>query len=75
MSNVILEKLNAELEIAPMGNNRKFKFVHQHLDSEEKTINFFIKVLGYKKHQAKKIAYDIKYEQKRYRQQKLNSCQ
>ena len=72
---IVLKKLQTELEINTMGNHRKFKFVNKHLDDVEKTVSFFIEVLGYKPWQANKIRYNIMYKQVRYRNQKLNTSQ
>jgi len=71
MSNVILEKLNAELEFNPMGNHRKFKFVLEHLEDKDKAIKFFINELGYKRWEVNQIVYHISYHKRLYQQQKL----
>jgi len=72
---IVLMKLQTELELNNMGDHRKFKFVNEHLNDVDKTINFFIKILGYKPWQANKIRYNIMYKQEKYQNQKLNTSQ
>lgn len=72
---ILLKKLTAELEVNTMGDHRKFKFINEHFDDVNKTINFFIEVLGYKPWRAKQINYSISYRKKLYKQQKLNTSQ
>lgn len=72
---ILLKKLTTELEVNTMGDNRKFKFIYQHLGCIDLTIKFFIETLGYKPWQANKIKYNIIYRKTIYQNQKLNTSQ
>ncbi|CDR30666.1 Uncharacterised protein [Acholeplasma oculi] len=69
---LVLKKLHSENKFNYMGDHRKFKFLLMHLNSTDLVINFFIEILKYKRYQANKIAYNVKYEKIRYQNQLNN---
>ena len=72
---VLLNKLNAELEINRLGEHRKFKFINAHLKDDQKTTDFLVEILGYKRWQANQISYSIRHRKNAYHTQKLNTSQ
>lgn len=71
MSNeILMSKLMTELEFTSMGDHRKFKFIKTHLDSVHATVRFLIEALNYKRWQANKVAYNVRYRKLYYQRQK-----
>lgn len=68
---VLINKLYAELEVNKLGEHRKFKFINEHLKDDQKTIDFLVDFLGYKRWQANQIAYSIQHRKNAYHKKKL----